>query len=542
MAPIPLENKSKGGLLASLPCLPMRTKPPLVPAKGSRPFGTFGRALPDKMGSAGIVIGGALLALVLRLIMLGQPGHFGGMSEYDDAVYFGASVMMTHGVFPYRDFVMVQPPGVPVLMLPVALFAKLVGTRTALEATRVITVLVSVADVALIGYIMRRYAKVAILIAVLVAAGLPPFIWASQTLILEPYLDLFCLAGIALLYGRERFALSRSRILVGGAMFGIAGTMKLWAFIPFMVLLVMMWRRSSRNGLYFALGAGSFFALVCLPFLVIAPGGFVHQVIFDQLARSDIRTPLATRLGYLGGSGSVVGANGLWAMVALVSVEWLLIVAPYIATKSRPKGIEAFALWSAALIFASTVIPANFYYHYAAFYAPFFALSIGLSIRRWLVMLPKKAIVTVGAFCLALASAVVGFAYAAFGAGVRVDPSALVQTLIPKGACVLSDTAEITLLSNRFSSSIQPCPVIVDAFGTDIASGSGVAASANVDVTPRLEDLWMKAFTQAQYVVLSDNNAARIPWTGPLVKYFAAHFHQVGSAGVAVFDRSGPTG
>ncbi len=520
----------------------MRTELPLDPDEATRLTRAFVRALPRKIGPGGVVVAGALLALALRLIMLVQPAHFGGMSEYDDAVYFGASVMMTHGVFPYRDFVMVQPPGLPVLMLPLALLAELMGTRATLEATRVITVLISVADVALVGYIMRRYGKIAVLATVVVAATLPPFIWASQTLLLEPYLDLFCLAGTAVLFAREHFVLSPRRIAVAGAMFGIAGTMKLWALIPFLMLLAIVGRRSRRHALYFTMAAGSVFALICLPFLVLAPAGFLHQVIFDQIVRSDIRTPLATRLGYLGGSGSALGATDVGATVALVSFEWLFVVTPFIAARSWPKGIEAFALGSAALIFASTLAPPNFYYHYEAFYAPFFSLAVGLSLRRWILLVPKTAIATAGAIGLALALVLWGFGYAALGAGVRVDPSALVQALIPKGACVLSDSVEITLLSNRFATSNQRCPVIIDAFGTAIADGSGVAASANVDVAPRLERLWMKAFTQAQYVVLSDNNAARIPWSGPLVNYFDAHFHQVGSAGVAVYDRRVPKG
>ncbi len=518
----------------------MRTEPRVLAGVTLWRFGAVRRGIVGAATPRGIALGGAVVALCLRLIGLSHPGHFGGITEYDDAVYFGTAILITHGLLPYRDFVMVQPPGVPVLMIPVAYLADLAGTRAALESTRVITCVVAALDVGLIGYILRRQSRLAISVAVLVAAVFPAFILASQTLLLEPYLDFFCLIGAAMLFSEQSLAASRTRILLAGAAFGAAGAIKLWAVIPFAVLVVFYWRRSWREALYLALGAGAAFAIICLPFLVAAPSRFVREVILDQLGRSDIRVPIATRLGYLGGSPSTLGASEIWLLALLVGAEGALIVLPYLLNRRQPGPLETFAIVTAALIFVSMMIPADFYYHYGAFYAPFFAMALGLSADRWMKWSARPALVKrIGATAVT-AMVLACLFYVGFSSTPEVDPSVLVRSLVPKGACVLTDTAEITLLSNRFLPIAKACPIIVDAFGTDLASGAEVAASANVDVSPRLEAFWMAAFHQAQYVVLSDNNVSRIPWTRPLVSYFEAHFQEIGSTGVAVFDRRRP--
>ena len=65
------------------------------------------------------------LAVALRLFTLTRPGYLTGITEYDDGVYLGASLRLVEGAVPYKDFAFVQPPGILLLMSPVALVAKL---------------------------------------------------------------------------------------------------------------------------------------------------------------------------------------------------------------------------------------------------------------------------------------------------------------------------------------------------------------------------------------------------------------------------------
>ena len=47
------------------------------------------------------------------------------------------------------------------------------------------------------------------------------------------------------------------------------------------------------------------------------------------------------------------------------------------------------------------------------------------------------------------------------------------STLIPPGACVLTDTASVTIVIGRFTASAPGCPALVDAVGTLIATTEG---------------------------------------------------------------------
>ena len=62
--------------------------------------------------------------------------HLLGVTEYDDGVYLGAALRLVHGVLPYRDFVLVQPPGLILVMTPVAALAKWTGTPARVLPTR----------------------------------------------------------------------------------------------------------------------------------------------------------------------------------------------------------------------------------------------------------------------------------------------------------------------------------------------------------------------------------------------------------------------
>ena len=76
-----------------------------------------------------VIIITTLVAFGLRFYYQStRPGFLVGVTEYDDGPYFGSAVRLVHGSMPYRDFVLVQPPGITLLMSPAALLSYLVGT------------------------------------------------------------------------------------------------------------------------------------------------------------------------------------------------------------------------------------------------------------------------------------------------------------------------------------------------------------------------------------------------------------------------------
>ena len=104
------------------------------------------------------------LAVVIRLFTLTRPGYLTGITEYDDGVYLGAALRMTEGAVPYKDFAFVQPPGILLLMTPVAVVAKLTTTVKAPALARLLTALASAACVPLAGNLVRYRGTVVTLV------------------------------------------------------------------------------------------------------------------------------------------------------------------------------------------------------------------------------------------------------------------------------------------------------------------------------------------------------------------------------------------
>ena len=105
-----------------------------------------------------------LVIIIITLVALGlrvyyqytRPGFLFGVTEYDDGPYFGSAVRLVHGSMPYRDFVLVQPPGITLLMSPVGLLTYLTGTGWGLAIGRILTVLAGTASVPLAGLLVRH--------------------------------------------------------------------------------------------------------------------------------------------------------------------------------------------------------------------------------------------------------------------------------------------------------------------------------------------------------------------------------------------------
>ena len=98
------------------------------------------RAARDRQAAAiaVVIIVTTALALALRVYyQYTRTGFLLAVTEYDDGPYFGSALRLAAGVLPYRDFIIVQPPGITLLMTPVALLARVTGTANGMEAARV---------------------------------------------------------------------------------------------------------------------------------------------------------------------------------------------------------------------------------------------------------------------------------------------------------------------------------------------------------------------------------------------------------------------
>src|SRR3954452_19590729 len=89
-----------------------------------------GRALP------GCAVGVALLALAVRLAAVLAGAGLGGLMGYDDGVYYDGAAAMISGRVPYRDFVLLPPPGILLALAPFAELGRLTSDSTGLVVAR----------------------------------------------------------------------------------------------------------------------------------------------------------------------------------------------------------------------------------------------------------------------------------------------------------------------------------------------------------------------------------------------------------------------
>ena len=549
----------------------MRRIPLLRAATPGRPATGQGRRWLSPAGRpavATVIVVATAAALALRLYQLARPGHFFGVTSYDDGVYLGAAIRLVDGVPPYRDFVLVQPPGVVVIMAPVAALGKLTGTAWAMAIGRLLTACAGAAAVPLTGLLVRHRGLLAVVVSCGVMAIYPDSILAAETVLQEPWLVLALLAGLLAVFDGDRLTTSHKRLAWGGVAFGVACAIKLWAIFPLVVLAVMLAPRAGRALVYLG-GAVAGFLVPVLPFFAIAPSSFFRGVVLAQLVRvDDTRVPLITRLADLTG---IVASQSTTVTVpaAVVVLAVVLIVALVVGcyagawwlTPRSPRGagperrtarltpLDGFVLVSAVIIIAAFLWPVDFYYHYAAFLAPFLALAVALPVAR-LVRAARPVLArrsprlpfdravrwVIGAAFLAMFVAAVVTETAA---PVSDNPAAAADRVIPMGACVLTDQVSFTIMANRFTSSVPGCAQPVDGFGADLDLSKGHNGANGAARTPAVRDLWDNAFRRAQYIWLSSAPGRttgsgatayrRIAWTPALRAYFGHNFRQVSS-------------
>ena len=165
-----------------------------------------------------------------------------------------------------------------------------------MAVARVFTALASAAAVPVAGLLVRHRGFFATLVTCGVLAIYPDSILAARTVLLEPWLVLFCLLGALAVFDGDEITDSRRRLLAGGVLFGFAGAVKVWAILPVVVILVLTARRPRRAAVY-AAGVVLGFCVPVLPFALTAPTTFYRSVIIAQLVRNDIvRIPQGYRL------------------------------------------------------------------------------------------------------------------------------------------------------------------------------------------------------------------------------------------------------
>jgi alpha-1,2-mannosyltransferase len=480
---------------------------------------------------------------------LSQPHALLGIVEYDDGVYIGATVRLVHGIMPYRDFVFGHPPGILLLLLPLAILARFTGTRALMGAGRIETALVATANVFLLARLLRHRGLLAVVIAGGFLAVFPAGVFADNTVMLEPYVVLFCLLGASAMFAGDELA-GRSRLLWAGLAFGFAGAVKIWAIFPAVIAIACCAPRFRHHLPSLLLGIAVGFSVPSLPFLLLAPESYLRYVVRIQLERAPSPGPgmsIGDRLVYMIGIPSYPSVP----LAVAFGMVCALVVAASFLLRPPPTRLDWFALGAASLNTVALLAAPNFYFHYAYFSAAFLALLLGVScdrLVRWVDHRTNKAppwrnrrVASRLAAAVLFLVVVVVVAGSVRGAGWdqdAYDPGPAIADAIPIGACVVADAPALTIVADRFVARSKNCPRVVDSFfAWLVVDPENPPPSAAFH--PSLIRMWRRSFSEAQYVVLSAD-PFRIPWSAELVVWFQQRFEPVLLDRVAVYRRRGP--
>jgi hypothetical protein len=526
-----------------------------------------------------VILAATALALGLRLFELSRPGYLTGVTEYDDGVYLGGAIRLISGSLPYRDFAFVQPPGILLLMAPVAVIAKVSTATHAMAAARLLTVLASTACVPLVGHLVRYRGAFVTLVSCGILAVYPDDITTAHTLILEPWMNLLLLIGVCAAFRRGRLA-SPQRLLWAGIAIGFAGAIKYWAALPALALLVVCLvspqggrtdgaavpsgpagavpaaRRSRGLALgrawRFVAGVAVGFAVPVLPFAVTGPGLFVRSTLLDQAVRAGSAVPESLRLAHItglidilngrgqltlhagthslfvsGGTATVQTTSAGWTPFIVAMVVIVVVALGYAVRPGRPSPLEWYVLASCAGAVVAVLAYSAFFYHYADFVAPWLAMSVGCAAGALcgeLASQPRarrSLIAAAGVLVLGLA-----VFQARELAGLRAPNVYADKAVIPAGSCVVSDEASLTLAVNRFSTR-PSCPAVLDSLATTLVEDNGISVQGGAKSSARAVAAWRWIFGHTEYVWLSSDSDRRIPWTRSLSRWFDRHYRRL---------------
>jgi hypothetical protein len=513
-------------------------------------------------------VAATVAALALRLFTFTRPGYLTGITEYDDGVYLGAAIQLTKGILPYRDFAFVQPPGIVMLMTPMALAATATTTVKALALARVLTALASAACVPLAGRLIAHRGPLATLATCGFLAVYPDDISTAHTLMLEPWMNLLCLLAVTAAFRGARLAPAGSLLWAGLAM-GLASAVKFWALAPAGVLLAVCaadWLATgdpaagTRTRRY-AAGLAAGFTVPLAPFLLAAPAALWRSTITDQVARTGTAVPVAVRLAHLtglidvmtvhghlalnAGTTSIYAAGDAASLAPGTSLAWLPYVVAAAAVVALAGGLrwrvvrrndplsplEWFSAATAAVACAAVVSYSAFFYHYPDFPAPWLALTAGGAAGAVASRGTARVVacVAAAAFCLA-ATLQVAEIYP-----MRQVTAQAVAHHIPRGACVVTDEVSLTIAADRYTGYPASCPVIVDSLAQTLVLSNGVSVQGGAAGMAAVVAAWKGWLGRADYVWLTPGqgpgggSARRIPWTPGLLGWFGRSFTPVGS-------------
>jgi alpha-1,2-mannosyltransferase len=429
-----------------------------------------------------------VVALAIRLSVVLRGGGLYGYYGYDDGVYFSAAASFVFGRLPYRDFLLLHPPGIMLVLAPFAELGRLTSDRDAMAVARAAFLLLGAINVALTARLAGVLGRTAALVAGGLAAVWVHAVYVDRVPLLEPVGNLFLLIALLLLTQRGRVRAGRAELLAGLAL-GLSIGIKVWGVVPFAILGVfVLVTRGWRAGVRMGVGAAVAGLVVCGPFFLAAPREMFRMLVLDQIGRPEIGPSAIERPPLMLGVTAYVGKQDVPLVVAIsLGLGVLLLALGALALREpRARVWMALLVGNVLLILAAPV----YFAHYSAFLAVPLALVIGAgaaevarSLRGRPVLL-RRGLAAVTATALA----VLGLLTASLSWG-RPYPGDRLAAFLPESGCVRADDPGALIQLNVLSRNLERgCTVHVDFTGITYdllartrADGTPVSRRRNAD-------------------------------------------------------------
>lgn len=321
------------------------------------------------------LLGVFVLAFGVRLTAVLRGAGLHGLGNYDDGVHFAAALGLVNGLLPYRDFLLLHPPGVVIVLAPFAALSWLIGEPNAVAVARLAWMALGGVNTVLCALVLRPVSRAAGLVAALYYALSLGSVYVEHTVLLEAPATTVLLAALVLtrLLGSGD-GISAPRYVVAGLLLGFSPVLKIWGVVAVLVVVVAVWaRRGSRLGLITLGSAAGICVVTCLPFFVAAPTQMWRMVVVAQLGRRRVHEAVAERLTDMLGTRGWEPDRTHWHGLLVAAVTLLVVSAVLCLLRAELRVVTALLLTHGALAMTTPM----WFVHYAGLTAAPIALTVG---------------------------------------------------------------------------------------------------------------------------------------------------------------------
>jgi hypothetical protein len=462
------------------------------------------------------------LAFLARLVIALAGGRlFTVGSTYDEWVHYGAAKTALSGQMPYSDFTLLHPPGIVLVLRPLAWMGGWWGDRTAIIAGRVGVMAVTSLTAVGIAWAARRLGLVASLAAGVFAAIWRPEAVTGGQLQLEPFLNAaligaVLLADLMLQKDRRRWAVP----IAIGLLLGLALSIKLVAAGPLVVVIAFLWMATGVRVAATTAGAAALaWAALVAPFALNAPSAAFNQIVGAQLSRPVGEVALRHRFPL-----SALPDGLAIPLIVAVGALTLLALGAW-AVRSRPDVPMGLA-WAAFGVAGAMeiLIAAKHYLDYDTLLTGPIAYALG-AFAVWFLRRPRgrvrwpmiaAGVAVVGMICVMRAPTVLPRDVLPEPGRPTLGELSALRAATAGAQCVGAVRLDLTAMSDTLTRNLdRGCPVTVDRSGMRIMAGAHLPFAEVGDQRPKnrgVADAAIMARLLSSDVVLLDER-----WDQPFI-------------------------